>query len=99
MARETPAPESTIPRLLRLHAANDSSFAAPSLPTPFKLDEGYSDETRSQADKDLLLKSPANDVMNLPDWLLATSEAERAGKLLPLGAVRVSRSHTPRPRH
>ncbi|KAH8428187.1 F-box and WD domain protein [Aspergillus melleus] len=78
MARETPAPESTIPRLLRLHAANDSSFAAPSLPTPFKLDEGYSDETKSQADKDFLLNSPANDVMNLPDWLLATSEAEKA---------------------
>ncbi|KAA8648700.1 hypothetical protein EYZ11_010689 [Aspergillus tanneri] len=69
--------EATIPRLLRHHADSYSDFTAPSVPTSFRLDEGYSDETRSQPDKDPG-NSLSNDVMNLPDWLLATSEAERA---------------------
>ncbi|OGE52026.1 hypothetical protein PENARI_c011G08746 [Penicillium arizonense] len=51
-----------------------ADFPAPSLSPTFKLDEGYSDETRSQAEKD-----PGSDnVMMLPNWVLAQSEAGRA---------------------
>ncbi|KKK15384.1 hypothetical protein P175DRAFT_0495665 [Aspergillus ochraceoroseus IBT 24754] len=77
MAKETS--ESSIPlRLLQLHASDFSpSLTASSLSTPFKLDEGYSDDTRSQPDKELLSGTP-DDVMSLPDWLLAHSEADRA---------------------
>jgi F-box and WD-40 domain protein 1/11 len=53
-----------------------ADFPAPSLSPTFKLDEGYSDETRSQAEKD-----PGSDnVMMLPNWVLAQSEAGRAGE-------------------
>ncbi|CAL5874721.1 uncharacterized protein PFLUO_LOCUS9022 [Penicillium psychrofluorescens] len=52
-----------------------TSFPYPiSLSSSFKLDEGYSDETRSQTDKE----SASDQVMVLPDWLLAQTEAERA---------------------
>ncbi|KAE8396445.1 WD40-repeat-containing domain protein [Aspergillus alliaceus] len=78
MAGETTAPEDTTPRLLRLHAAaNYSDFTAPSLSTPYRLDEGYSDETRSQSDKELA-NLPSDDVMPLPDWLMSNSETDRA---------------------
>ncbi|OJJ71028.1 hypothetical protein ASPBRDRAFT_196564 [Aspergillus brasiliensis CBS 101740] len=78
MARDT-AQTPTIPRLRLLQgaASYSSDFTAPSLSAPFKLDEGYSDETRSQPDKELL-NSPPDDVMPLPDWVHAHSEAERA---------------------
>ncbi|KAI9933009.1 hypothetical protein ASPWEDRAFT_47388 [Aspergillus wentii DTO 134E9] len=62
-----------ISRLLHPQA---SDFTAPSLSTSFKLDEGYSDDTKSQADNDLNV--PSDDVMSLPDWVLTHSEAERA---------------------
>ncbi|KAB8268414.1 WD40-repeat-containing domain protein [Aspergillus minisclerotigenes] len=59
-------------------AANYSpDLTAPSLPAPYRLDEGYSDETRSQVDKELA-DLPSDDVMPLPDWLLANSEEDRA---------------------
>lgn len=45
---------------------------------PFKLDEGYSDDTRSQTDND----APLTDAVPLPDWILACSESDRAGWLL-----------------
>lgn len=61
---------------LRLQTAV-SEFTAPSLSPSFKLDEGYSDDTKSQADKDLGL----DNVMALPNWVLAQSEAGRAGKI------------------
>lgn len=61
---------------LRLQATTIPEFAAPSLSPSFKLDEGYSDETRSQSDKDLA----SDNVMMLPDWVLAQSETDRAGK-------------------
>lgn len=61
---------------LRLQAAAFSGYTAPSLSPAFKLDEGYSDDTRSQSDKDLV---PDN-VMSLPEWILAQSEADRAGE-------------------
>ncbi|KAL1965065.1 hypothetical protein VTN77DRAFT_6125 [Rasamsonia byssochlamydoides] len=69
--------EAGIPPLLRMRAANyRSGFAAPPLAASFKLDEGYSDETRSQPDNEASLKSA--DAMSLPEWILAYSEAERA---------------------
>ncbi|KAE8357601.1 WD40-repeat-containing domain protein [Aspergillus caelatus] len=52
-------------------------LTAPPLSTPYRLDEGYSDETRSQVDKELV-DLPSDDVMPLPDWLLANSEEDRA---------------------
>lgn len=55
-------------------------FAASSLSASFKLDEGYSDETRGQANCDL--NPPSHDVMTLPHWLLGHSEADRAGECL-----------------
>ncbi|KAB8213442.1 hypothetical protein BDV33DRAFT_196918 [Aspergillus novoparasiticus] len=59
-------------------AANYSpDLTAPSLAAPYRLDEGYSDETRSQVDKELA-DLPSDDVMPLPDWLLANSEEDRA---------------------
>ncbi|PWY87593.1 WD40 repeat-like protein [Aspergillus heteromorphus CBS 117.55] len=78
MARDT-AQTPTIPRLRQLQgtASYPPELPAPSLAAPFKLDEGYSDETRSQSDKEVLNPSP-DDVMPLPDWVLAHSETERA---------------------
>ncbi|KAE8355835.1 beta-TrCP/Slimb protein [Aspergillus coremiiformis] len=79
MAGETAVPENTRPRLLRVHAAANcsSDFTAPSISTPYRLDEGYSDETKSQSDKELA-NLPSDDVMPLPDWLLASSKEDRA---------------------
>ncbi|XRM47694.1 hypothetical protein ABZX51_010662 [Aspergillus tubingensis] len=78
MARDTAqTPIIPRPRLLQGAASYPSDLTAPSLSAPFKLDEGYSDETRSQPDKDFL-NSPPDDVMPLPDWVNAYSEAERA---------------------
>lgn len=69
-------PGAVISSPLRLQTAV-SDFTAPSLSPSFKLDEGYSDDTKSQADKDLGL----DNVMALPNWVLAQSEAGRAGKI------------------
>lgn len=77
MDRDTPA-DTGMPNLLRLHANN---LAAPSLSTSFKVDEGYSDETKSQSDRES--KPSTEDVITLPDWLLTHSEADRAGEYLP----------------
>lgn len=76
MERDSAA-EAGIPPLLRGNYR--SGFAAPPLTASFKLDEGYSDETKSQPDNEPSLKSP--DSMPLPEWILAHSEAERAGML------------------
>ncbi|KAJ5544957.1 hypothetical protein N7535_006656 [Penicillium sp. DV-2018c] len=65
-ARNSPA--------LRLQTDTVSAFPRPSLSPSFKLDEGYSDDTRSQADKDL----GSDNVMALPNWILGQSEAGRA---------------------
>lgn len=53
----------------------------PSSP-PFKLDEGYSDDTRDQSTA--ALDPSSEDAMTLPDWLLGHSEVDRAGIPLPL---------------
>lgn len=81
------AAEAGIPHLLSLQAANyRSDFTAPPLAASFKLDEGYSDETRSQAENEA--NPSSEDVMTLPGWVLAHSEADRAGKV-PTQAPRV----------
>ncbi|KAL3457589.1 WD40-repeat-containing domain protein [Aspergillus heterothallicus] len=73
MARDTNELEISIP--LRLYR---SDLTAPPLSTaPFKVDEGYSDDTRSQVDKELS-RTPSDDVMSIPAWVLAHNEAERA---------------------
>ena len=54
------------------------NFTTSSLSASFKLDEGYSDETRGQVNCDL--NPPPHNVMSLPHWLLAQSEADRAGE-------------------
>lgn len=58
--------------------------SSPSFPAnkTFKLDEGYSDESKSPSEQDLNHTSPtanSNDAMSLPDWILAQSEHHRAG--------------------
>jgi F-box and WD-40 domain protein 1/11 len=72
-----PLPDVQISPTLQLQTTTISEFSAPSLSPSFKLDEGYSDDTRSQADKDL----GSDNVMALPNWVLAQSEAGRAGKI------------------
>lgn len=61
---------------LRLQSTIPSGFTAPSLSPSSRIDEGYSDETRSQPDKDVVV----DNIMMLPDWVLAQSETDRAGK-------------------
>ncbi|CEN59479.1 Putative F-box and WD domain protein [Aspergillus calidoustus] len=73
MARDKDGLEISIP--LRLYR---SDLTTPSLSTaPFRLDEGYSDDSRSQADKELS-RTPSDDVMSIPEWVLAHNEVERA---------------------
>ncbi|KAJ5322402.1 hypothetical protein N7452_010691 [Penicillium brevicompactum] len=67
-----PMPDALISPALQLQTV--SEFPAPSLSPSSKLDEGYSDDTRSQTDKDL----GSENVMALPNWVLAQSEAGRA---------------------
>jgi F-box and WD-40 domain protein 1/11 len=61
---------------LQLQATTFAGYTTPSLSPAFKLDEGYSDDTRSQPDKDLA----SDNVMSLPEWVLAQSETDRAGE-------------------
>ncbi|CDM36717.1 hypothetical protein DTO013E5_2844 [Penicillium roqueforti] len=68
------AADARISPTLQLQTTTVSEFPALSLSPSFKLDEGYSDDTRSQADKDL----GSDNVMALPSWLLAQSETGRA---------------------
>lgn len=71
------APDAQVSPTLQLQTTTVPEFSAPSLSPSFRLDEGYSDDTRSQADKDL----GSDNVMALPNWVLAQSEAGRAGKI------------------
>ena len=71
------APDAQVSPTLQLQTTSVPEFSAPSLSPSFRLDEGYSDDTRSQADKDL----GSDNVMALPNWVLAQSEAGRAGKI------------------
>lgn len=56
-------------------------FAPPSALASFKLDEGYSDETRSQAENEVIQTS--DEGVGLPSWILAHNETDRAGNILP----------------
>ncbi|KAK5797817.1 hypothetical protein VI817_004108 [Penicillium citrinum] len=72
-----PVPGSPTRPNLRLQATTFPRYPASSLSPSFKLDEGYSDDTRSQPDKELM----SENVMMLPDWMLAQSESDRAGRI------------------
>lgn len=57
--------------------------------SPFRLDEGYSEDTRSQSEADVMrVDSGLADVddrspqttLDLPDWVKSLTEAERSGK-------------------
>lgn len=63
---------------LQLQASAIPPYSTSSLSPSFKVDEGYSDDTRSQSEKDSINEN----VMMLPEWVLAQSEASRAGKYL-----------------
>jgi F-box and WD-40 domain protein 1/11 len=66
------------------------SFLQPFKSNTFKLDEGYSEDTRSQAGSEMRADSRMGDIMDhepsqslLPDWVVNMNEAERSGRLLP----------------
>ncbi|EPS33505.1 hypothetical protein PDE_08467 [Penicillium oxalicum 114-2] len=71
---EQTGPDSSSCPALKLQATSFSGYTATTLSPAFRLDEGYSDDTRSPADKDL----PVEGSMSLPEWVLAQSEADRA---------------------
>jgi F-box and WD-40 domain protein 1/11 len=58
---------------------------------PNKIDEGYSEETRSQTESDAIMRTDermGDSAMDqdaeypLPDWVLNMNEAERGGKFI-----------------
>lgn len=55
-----------------------SGLAAASLAASFKLDEGYSDDTKSQPENEAAV-SQSEEAMLLPQWIFSHPEAERAG--------------------
>lgn len=57
-----------------------SGFAVASLAASFKLDEGYSDDTKSQPENDASVSQ--GDDMIIPQWIFSHTEAERAGTSL-----------------
>ncbi len=77
--------------LLNLTRTYQPAFATSKMDTSFKVDEGYSEESRSQDDLDSPMRSesisdetvtvPINDPPTLPPAILALSEAERSGML------------------
>lgn len=75
MDRDAPTPTAGSP-FGGLHPekcrANLMAFSA------FKLDEGYSDDAKSMAENDGVHDS--ENMLALPEWLLAHSEADRSGK-------------------
>lgn len=70
--------------LLRMRSGK-TAYTAASLAASYKLDEGYSDDTKSQLEAEDGVAQ--NESMLLPDWILAYSDSERAG-------VSVLRSHS-----
>lgn len=77
--------------LLNLTRTYQPDFMASKMDTSFKVDEGYSEESRSQDDldspmrlesiSDETLTVPITDPPALPPAILALSEAERSGRL------------------
>lgn len=60
------------------------AYTAASLAASYKLDEGYSDETKSQLEGED--GAAQNESVLLPDWILAYSDSERAGACLALAS-------------
>lgn len=66
-----------------------ASFQPPQMQTPFKLDEGYSEETRSQSGSDVAMESEymtavsasqeSPSFVGLPDWIMTLGEHQRSG--------------------
>lgn len=66
-----------------------TSFQPPQMQTPFKLDEGYSEETRSQTGSDnamepeymagVLTSQNFTSLVGLPDWIMTLGEHQRSG--------------------
>lgn len=62
----------------------------PSLQTTFRLDEGYSEETRSQAESDSAIQSPSRSEevamvsadLGIPAWITSLGESDRSGTSL-----------------
>ncbi|KAJ5107953.1 hypothetical protein N7456_004628 [Penicillium angulare] len=75
---EEQAADASLHQNIRLHPTNLPAFptyTAPSTLSPsFKVDEGYSDDTRSQSDKEQVTEN----AMALPDWALLQRESDRA---------------------
>lgn len=59
-------------------AFSKPGLAAASLAASFKLDEGYSDDTKSQPENDAAV-SQSEEAMLLPQCIFSHPEAERAG--------------------
>ncbi len=65
------------------------SFQTSPMQTPFKLDEGYSEETRSQSGSDAAMEpdsiagampvQASTPSVGLPDWIMALGEHQRSG--------------------
>jgi F-box and WD-40 domain protein 1/11 len=83
-------------------ANSAGQFSGPPYMHPFRpassmsanrFDEGYSEDTRSQTDSDLVMRSDSRLVedgmqpdspFSLPDWVMALNEGERSGKFIKL---------------
>lgn len=78
MERSSAAAATGIPSPLGPQTGNyRPEFPPSSVAGSFKLDEGYSDETRSQAENEVA--QMPEEALKLPGWILAHGEAERAG--------------------
>lgn len=75
---DEPVPDPSIQPVLHFQSTTFPQYTAPTLSPSSKVDEGYSDDTRSQSDKELV----TDNAMVLPDWVLAQNEGNRAGKHL-----------------
>ena len=103
-------PQRNLQHPLQQHLTSaPSAYAAqPFLPalknnmnSPFRLDEGYSEDTRSQSEGDAMRVDPAaGDVeersahsqLELPDWVKNLSEVQRSGESSPLSFNSAPRS-------
>jgi hypothetical protein len=66
--------EDSSPETLLRMRSDKPAYTAASLVASYKLDEGYSDDSRSQLEGEV-----GNESSFLPDWILGHSEPERAG--------------------
>lgn len=61
------------------------TYTTASLAASYKVDEGYSDDSRSQVESEE--GNVQNDAVLLPDWILAYSDSEKAGASCMAAAV------------